>query len=358
MLCLRCLAKAGFTVLILALAINCRAKTKIVSDCADVPHGDHPKVLLTNGKLDALVFLPDSKNGYYRSTRFDWSGVVACVSLNGHKFFGEWFAQYDPLKNDSITGPVEEFRSDDGPMGNDKPSRLPVKADAIGYKEAKPGETFLKPGVGVLRKLDDSAYQFGGAYPIVDTGTWRVKTTPRSVTFQQVLRGPGDYAYVYEKKLTIDRNEPVMTLEHSLKNSGKKAIETYVYNHDFFMLDGRPTGPGMVVHFKFQPKPLGDIGAAAKLEGNDLVYVDEVAPRKSVAGYLKGYSADVSDYDFKVEDTKSKLAIEQTSDHPLARLYFWSTQKTICPEGYIYLNVAPKMTSRWTLRYRFFAPSK
>src|SRR5215470_13925703 len=246
--CWRCLAKSRSAVLILALALamTCRAKAKTVSDCADVPHGDHPKVLLTNGKLDALVFLPDAKNGYYRSTRFDWSGVVACVSLNGHKFFGEWFAQYDPLKNDSITGPVEEFRTDDGPMGYDRPIELPVKADAIGYKDAKPGETFLKPGVGVLRKLDDSPYQFGGAYPIVDTGTWTVKTTTRSVIFRQVLRGPDDYAYVYEKKLTIDKNEPVMTLEHTLQNTGKKVIETYVYNHDFFMLDGRPTGPGMV----------------------------------------------------------------------------------------------------------------
>ena len=55
------------------------------------------------------------------SSLIHWSGVVGCVSLNGHKFFGEWFAQYDPLKNDSITGPVEEFRSDDGPIGHNGP---------------------------------------------------------------------------------------------------------------------------------------------------------------------------------------------------------------------------------------------
>ena len=121
------------------------------STCADVRHSDHPKAMLSNGKLDALVFLPDATNGYYRSTRFDWSGVVGCVSLNGHKFFGEWFAQYDPLKNDSITGPVEEFRSDDGPMGHNGPKgELFVRPGAIGYNEAKPGELFLKPGVGVL----------------------------------------------------------------------------------------------------------------------------------------------------------------------------------------------------------------
>lgn len=340
-------------------ATTCAAGAEAVSGCAEVPHGDHPKALLTNGKLDALVFLPDARNGYYRSTRFDWSGVVGCVSLNGHKFFGEWFTQYDPLKNDSITGPVEEFRSDDLPNGQSgqRPGESAVRAGAIGYKEAKPGETFLKPGVGVLRKVDDSPYQFGGAYPIVDGGAWAVKAGKRSVRFRQVLRGPDGYAYVYEKTLTLEKNEPVMTLRHSLKNTGKKAIETYVYDHDFFMLDGKPTGPGMVVHFKFEPKPVGEIGAAAKIEGKDLVYVDGLAPRKGVAGYLTGYSDDVRDYDFTVEDTRSKVGVQQTSDHSLARLYFWSTQTTICPEGYIKLNVAPGGTSRWTLRYRFFAPA-
>jgi hypothetical protein len=342
----------------ITFAMACTAAAESVSGCAEVPHGDHPKALLTNGKLGALVFLPDTTSGYYRSTRFDWSGVVGCVSLNGHRFFGEWFPQYDPLKNDSITGPVEEFRTDDGPMGYNalRPGELSVRPGAIGYHEARPGETFLKPGVGVLRKVDDSPYQFGGAYPIVDTGTWTVKVGRRSVRFRQVLRGPGGYAYVYEKTLTLDKHEPVMTLQHSLKNTGKKAIETYVYDHDFFMLDEQPTGPGMVVHFKFEPKPLGEIGTAAKIEGKDLVYVDALAPRKGVAGYLTGYSDEVRDYNFTVEDMRSKVGVQQTSDHPLARLYFWSTQKTICPEGYIKLNVAPGETSRWTLRYRFFAP--
>jgi hypothetical protein len=325
--------------------------------CADIPHSDHPKALVSNGKLDALVFLPDAKNGYYRSTRFDWSGVVGCVSLNGHKFFGEWFAQYDPLKNDSITGPVEEFRSDDGPMGHNGPKgELFVRPGAIGYNEAKPGELFLKPGVGVLRKVDNSPYQFGGAYPIVDTGEWTIKVKSRSVIFRQVLNGPQGYAYVYEKTLTLDKNDSVMTLEHSLKNTGQKTIDTDVYDHDFFMFDGKPIGPGMVVHFAFEPKAEDPIGSAAKIDGRDLVYMDALVPGKGVSGYLTGYSGKASDYDFTVEDKESKVGVQQTSDHSLSRLYFWSTRTTICPEGYIKLNVAPGETSRWTLRYRFFAP--
>jgi hypothetical protein len=342
-----------------AYAENDGTVEKSSSTCAEVPHGDHPKVLLSNGMLDALVFLPDAKNGYYRSARFDWSGVVGCVSLNGHRFFGEWFAQYDPLKNDSITGPVEEFRTDDGPMGHSvSDGQLVIHPGAIGYNEAKPGELFLKPGVGVLRKIDNSPYQFGVAYPIVDTGKWTVKVVPRSVIFRQVLNGPQGYAYVYEKRLTLDKNYSVITLEHSLKNTGQTTIDTNVYNHDFFILDGKPVGPGMVVRFAFEPKTERPLGAAARIEGKELVYVDAPAPRSGPSGYLTGYSDGASDYDFTVEDKNSKVGVQQTSDSPLTRLYFWSTNTTICPEAYIHLNVPPGKTSYWKIRYRFFAPAK
>ena len=31
---------------------------------------------LVNGVLQAVFYLPDAKDGYYRGARFDWSGVV------------------------------------------------------------------------------------------------------------------------------------------------------------------------------------------------------------------------------------------------------------------------------------------
>jgi hypothetical protein len=85
--------------------------------------------------------------------------------------------------------------------------------------------------------------------------------------------------------------------------------------------------------------------------------VDTLEPRKGVSGYLAGYSSNAADYHFTVEDTAAKIGVEQTSDTPLSRLYFWSTRSTICPEGYIRLNVAPGQTTGWRIRYRFFAPS-
>src|SRR6266446_3768929 len=70
---------------------------------------DFPQAQISNSRIRAKVYLPDAQSGYYRATRFDWSGVIASLEWNGHSYFGQWFERYDPKLHDAITGPVEEF---------------------------------------------------------------------------------------------------------------------------------------------------------------------------------------------------------------------------------------------------------
>lgn len=314
------------------------------SDCATTIAADFPKAVISNGPVQAVLYLPDPQKGYYRSTRFDWSGVVPCLTYKGHSYFGVWFNRYDPLVNDSITGPVEEFRSSDG-------------LSSINYAEAKPGELFLKPGVGILRKIDDAPYKFNVVYPIVDGGKWTVRAKRAQVTFTHHLQSTTGFAYVYEKTLKLEKHEPVLILEHHLKNTGTKPIDTEVYDHDFFMLDGAPTGPGMAVHFPFAPVAKRPLEPHAKIDDKDIVYLEELqsGPRQSATSYLTGFSGRPADYDFTVENRNTGVGVEQTSDSPIDQLNFWSIRTTICPEAYIHVNVQPGETKTWTIRYRFFA---
>ena len=310
------------------------------SACSTLPHSDHPKVALSNGELDAVLFSPDPANGYYRSSRFDWAGVIGCVSYKGHTYFGEWFPNYDPLLNDSITGPVEEFRSPESELG---------------YKEATAGGHFLKIGVGVLRKLDDTPYKFGTAYPIVDVGKRTSRTSRRSVTFTQIVRTDFGYSYLYEKTVKLDRHGAVLTLEHKLKNLGTKAIETNVYDHDFFMLDHKPTGPGMVVRLGFTPTPDKPFPSTATITGNEIAFRETPTRRNSPQGYLTGYTGRVGEYDIALEDRDTHIGVEQTSSSPISKFYFWSTATTICPEAYIHISIPPGKTQTWKIQYRFKA---
>jgi hypothetical protein len=309
------------------------------SKCANIPHMDHPHVRLSNGDVAALVFVPDAQYGYYRSSRFDWSGVVGCAEYRGHTFWGEWFSHYDPYENDSITGPVEEFRSSDG---------------GLGYGAAEPGGLFVKIGVGVLRRETDAAYDFGHRYPLVDGGHWTVKAKARSIVFTQRLHSATGVGYEYTKMLKLDRHGAVITLSHKLKNLGATPLVTDVYDHDFFMLDGEPTGPGMQVGFAFRPQPDKPLEPAATVEGNKIIYNQELVPKQTVAAYLTGYSASPSDYLIRVENTKKQFGVEQTGDSPIAKFYLWSIRSTISPEAYIHLDIAPGQTGSWTIHYRLF----
>src|SRR6185295_14647599 len=66
-----------------------------------------PQAEISNGILHARLYLPDAEKGYYRSTRFDWSGVMPSLEYRGHSYCGQWFPQYAPTINDAIMGPVE-----------------------------------------------------------------------------------------------------------------------------------------------------------------------------------------------------------------------------------------------------------
>ena len=316
------------------------AATTGLHDCTPLKPTSYPKALISNGLINAVVYLPDAKDGYYRGARFDWSGVVGCLAYKGHTYFGVWFPHYNPFLHDAITGPVEEFRSSDG---------------GLNYGQAKPGELFVKPGIGVLRKLDATPYKFTAPYPLVDPGKWIVHTKRDGVSFTQTLHSQLGISYIYKKTLRLDKHKPILILEHQLKNTGTTTIDTEVYDHDFFMLDGNPTGPGMVVRFPFEPKAEQTLEHGARIEGNEIVYHQELQPRDSVTSFLTGFSDSPSDYRITVENKNTGVGVEQTSNVPMSHLNFWSIRTTICPEAYIHINVPPGKTVHWTIQYRFFA---
>ncbi len=105
-------------------------------------------VQISNGIIQATIHPPDPVSGFYRGTRFDWSGVIGSLKYAGHNYYGPWFTKTDPTVKDyiyqgddivagpcsAVTGPAEEFSTNE---------------EGLGFSEAAPGGTFLKIGVGV-----------------------------------------------------------------------------------------------------------------------------------------------------------------------------------------------------------------
>lgn len=322
------------------LAAPARAET--TNGCTPVQPLTAPRVSISNGLVNAVVLLPDAQSGYYRGSRFDWSGAVGCLAYKGHTYFGKWFSKYNPTTHDAITGPVDEFRAADGDS-------------APGYDKAEPGGIFVKPGVGALRRIDERPFDFATLYPLVDGGKWTVHAGKSQVAFRQELSTQIGDSYVYKKTLKLVSGQPVLLIEQELKNTGTEAMDMMVYYHDFFMLDNAPTGPGMVVRFPFTPKLDRPLENGAILDGDQIIYSRELEAGQSTYAAITGFNDCPSDFDFVVEDTNLGVGVEESGSLPLARIFFWSTPTTICPEAFVHIQVAPGQTMRWTVRYRFFA---
>ena len=303
---------------------------------------EFPEASISNGQIQAKLYLPNAETGYYRATRFDWSGVVASLVYKGHNYFGVWFPKYDPKLHDSITGPVEEFRTGDS---------------GLGYKDAKTGGTFIRIGVGVLRKPEEEKFQQFKTYDIVDPGKWAVKSGRDSVTFTQTVRDPtSGYAYLYKKTVHLVKDSPRMVIEHSLKNTGTKTIETNVYSHNFYVIDGTPSGPEMHVTFPFELKASVPFRGPAGPVGKEMVYQKELAADgTSVYGELAGFGGSSKDFDIHVGNSKTGAGVRLTGDQPLSRVVFWSIRTVLSPEPYIDMKIEPGKESHWTLNYEFDA---
>ena len=297
-----------------------------------------PQAEISNAQIHAKLYLPDPQSGYYRGTRFDWSGAISSLEWNGHTYFGQWFDRYEATHHDSITGPVEEF------LTNSK---------GLGYDETKPGDSFVKIGVGAVRRPDDGPFRQFSTYEITNPGKWTVHQSREKVEFTHELGDTGGYAYLYRKTLRLDRNR--LIIEHRLRNTGRKTISTSVYEHNFFMLDGQPSGPDTVVHFHFEPHAKADFRGLAEIDGKDLRYLEELQRGQTAASDLSGYGESATDNDIRVENTKTGAGVHQTGDHPLSRLYLWSIRTTVCPEAYIDLQVEPGKEVSWQIAYEFYA---
>ena len=169
--------------------------------CRRLSAQGHPSHVIRNGPITARVYLPEARGGLYRSTRFDWSGAIASSNTKDtvlrqlvHEDHRHLRLRLRGPKDDVISaeftamvGPAEEF-------------------GVIGYNDAKPGGLFVKPGVGVLRRADDTAYNHSKPYKIANGGKWDVEAPQRLIEFTHTLNEPAiDFGYVYTKIIRLTR---------------------------------------------------------------------------------------------------------------------------------------------------------
>jgi hypothetical protein len=295
-----------------------------------------PQTEITNGLIHATILLPDADKGYYRGTRFDWSGNIASLEYKGHNYFGQWFTKYSPEIHDVIMGPVEEFAP-------------------LDYSEIQPGGSFVKIGVGVVYKQDDQPYTFSRLYQLLNPGKWTIEKKSDRVLFIHDLQDK-TFSYHYEKTVMLIKDKPELVLNHILRNTGTHTIETNVYDHNFFVIDKHPVGPGFVVKFPFNLKGEGvGFGELAEIQGNLISYIRPIGNGEHAECYsLAGFGTTADDYEIRIENRITGAGVRITCDQPLLKLAFWSISTVLCPEPYIKIKVEPGKEITWSIRYEFY----
>jgi hypothetical protein len=206
----------------------------------------------------------------------------------------------------------------------------------------------------VVRKPAERAYRPFNTYEIVDPGKSTVRQGRDWIEFIHELKDQTGYAYVYRKRVRLVKNKPELVLEHSLKNTGRRMIETVQYNHNFFVIDAQPTGPDCVVQFLFPLHATSALKDMVQVRAEQLVFLRELAKGESVFTELEGFGNRRKDYDIRIENRKAGAGVRITGNQPLAKLYFWSIRTTLCPEPYIQLRIPPGRQSKWKIAYQFY----
>jgi hypothetical protein len=312
----------------------------------------YPSVKLANGVVELVVYLPDAEKGYYRERRFDWSSMAGRLVYRGHDWFEDW--RGDPHMPSGViddgSGPSSEFGS--GNLGTPPPP---------GFVEAGPGGTFMKIGVGELRRpvateagTADPAYGFGFPYPVVRIFPWTFTNGADWIELVQESLAVNGYRYRLVRRFDLTVSPPGFVMKCQFENRGEKAIEQTCYDHNFICLDGRLLGPDTRLVYAY---PL----ILAHPQGDDVLVIKDrtVSLRRkfgfgdSAAMVFSGFDDTPAGSVVTVWQDDLKTGLRIRSDQPLERSLIYCAPTAVCPESHVLVAVPPGATKRWETRYEF-----
>jgi len=323
----------------LLLLVGCAASSSLLT--VDVPVAPWPVysfIELHNEHMALLVVRPDDSAGFNVASRFDRAGmVVAARSADGTSYFGPIVdpQKHDPTIDDHVAGTAGEF-------GMDSP---------LGYEQAKPGDTFVKVGVGVLRRVNDKPYFFRHNYWLVDAGQWEIESEGDRATMTQTLGGPRGWSYVYRTRVELLENEAGFVIHRTLTNTGDQRIVTDHYCHNFIVLDGRAVSP----NYRLQLTPKHVVAEDRKVpewvsfDGHCLRLIRPLGSGKTLWLSLQHSAANDDLWRAAVTNEQSGVVCEQVPVPDRVVVYVKDPYMSV--EPFIDIDLKPGRSMTWTARY-------
>jgi hypothetical protein len=248
----------------------------------------------------------------------------------------------------------------------------------IGFEDAEPGEPFIKPGVGLLKRDDNPVYSFGRDYEIITPIDVETDVIERAATFTVKPLECRGYGLRQVKTITVDGN--CLIVRNLLENVGEKPIHTDEYAHNFMAINERPIGPDYRFRFPntisiepFQTSyfrrllpPLARMlmpdfvlrmmlnrildTRVLSAAGRDVTLKDH--PTRPFYCRLQGYQKNDRPQ-WELTYLPSGLSVRETVDFAPSRLALWGTDSVISAEVFIDIDLLPGESLGWMRRYEF-----
>lgn len=293
-------------------------------------------IVINSDRLRVEIAAP---NTVYKGTRFDWTGFITQVTLDGlHTFCVP--EDYRPGKGTGGIGLCNEF-------GIQTP---------IGYADAKVGDLFPKLGIGLLRRPDQEDYNYFRTYEIAKAFPLAIEQSVDHVRFDVLPLDCRGYAVRYVKTLSVKSNR--LNIEYRLENTGNQFIVTNEYCHNFIGIDQQKMGPDYRMRFPFLLN-YGDLEkdvhrslSIITVEGQDIRLKETPVEQF----YCRPSGVRVSShYQWELTYLPTQVGMREMTDFVPLVTALWGDTHVISAEVFIVLNLPPGDSKTWTRSYEFFS---
>lgn len=285
--------------------------------------------VLENNRLKVEVAAPGE---VYNGARFDWTGFVTQVTLDGRVTY----CVSERLEAGEGTGGIglcNEF-------GIDTP---------LGYDVTGVNEQFLKIGVGLLTKKVDSDYDFFYNYDVTPVDV-KVKITDQIVTFDSVAESLHGYKYRLLKKIALDNNK--LVISYTLKNIGTLAFKTNEYSHNFIGINNEMVNENYQLRL---PNMRRLDTAVGTIEKSDQQLTWPVVPDGDFYAHIDIDRNTISEkYHWDLYHQTVRAGMREVNVFKPAKMALWGRAHVISPEVFIDIDLAPGEIKIWERCYQFY----
>ncbi len=223
---------------------------------------------------------------------------------------------------------------------------------AIGFESSKPGESFHKIGVGLLKK-DNDPYIFLKKY---DFQPAKIETEffSEKVIFTISSEEINGYAYKLCKSVILDNAS--FYIEYVLENTGTKAFSTSEYVHNFVSMNNEKIDSAYILKFPFRIEPSGFNESVNPMQ--KVSFIKNAVNWKSEVEepfFFSPLNAEESDRcSWELVHENEKIGLRETCNGRVNKVNLWGTSHVVSPEVFHPIHLRPGEKDNWKRKFDFF----